>query len=102
MNPHNDSKFFIARLWKHKLLIFIILFVLWIVLFDRNSVMMHIERENNIASLQDSIEYYKREIERLNLHLEELQNDPREMEKFVRERYNMKRDNEDIYIIEKQ
>lgn len=102
MNPHNDSKSLIAHLWKHKLLIFIVLFVLWIVFFDRNSVMMHIERENNIASLQDSIEYYKREIERLNLHLEELQNDPREMEKFVRERYNMKRDNEDIYIIEKQ
>ncbi len=56
----------------------------------------------NLLNLQDSIEYYKREIERLNLHLEELQNDPREMEKFVRERYNMKRDNEDIYIIEKQ
>ncbi|MBQ1276865.1 MAG: septum formation initiator family protein [Flavobacteriales bacterium] len=102
MSTHNERQSFISKIWKYKLLIFIILFVLWIVFFDRNSVMMHIEREKNIASLQDSIEYYKREIERLNLHLEELQNDPREMEKFVRERYNMKRDDEDIYIIEKQ
>ncbi|MBO4962039.1 MAG: septum formation initiator family protein [Flavobacteriales bacterium] len=102
MNTQENTPSLLPRIWKHKLLIFIVLFVLWIVFFDRNSVMMHMEREKNIAELQDSIEYYQREIERLNLHLEELQNDPREMEKFIRERYNMKRVNEDVYIIEKK
>ena len=84
------------------MLIIIIAAILWITFLDKNSVILHIEREKNIATLQDSIQYYKKELARQKRHLDELQSDPRQMEKFIRERYNMKRDSEDIYIIKRQ
>lgn len=87
---------------KHKMLAIIVAALLWIIFFDKNSVILHIEREKNIAALQDSIQFYKNEISRQKRHLEELQSDPRQMEKFVRERYNMKREDEDIFIIKRQ
>ncbi|MDD4820535.1 MAG: septum formation initiator family protein [Flavobacteriales bacterium] len=86
----------------HKMLIIIVAALLWIVFFDKNSVILHMEREKNISALQDSIKYYREEITRQKRHLDELQSDPRQMEKFVRERYNMKKDDEDIYIIKRQ
>ena len=84
---------------RHKLMVVIVAFLIWITFFDRNSFLLHIEREQNISALQDSISYYKREIERQRTFLNELRSDPKQMEKFVREHYNMKKDDEDIYII---
>ena len=84
---------------RHKLMVVIVAFLIWMTFFDRNSFLLHIEREQNISALQDSISYYKREIERQRTFLNELRSDPKQMEKFVREHYNMKKDDEDIYII---
>ena len=58
-------------------------------------------RQRSIAALQDSIAYYKREIQRQRQYLNELKSDPKQMEKFARERYNMKKKDEDIYIIKR-
>ena len=65
------------------------------------ALILHAERERSIAALQDSIAYYKREIQRQRQYLNELKSDPKQMEKFARERYNMKKKDEDIYIIKR-
>ena len=44
--------------------------------------------------------YYEEQIEKAKAELTDLQNDPAALEKFARERYLMKRDGEDVYIIE--
>lgn len=85
----------------HKLLVVIVAFLVWMTFFDRNSFLLHVERERSISALQDSIGYYKREIERQKTFLNELRSDPKQMEKFVREHYNLKKDDEDIYIIKR-
>lgn len=86
---------------RHKILVIILAFLVWMTFFDRNSLILHAERERSIAALQDSIAYYKREIQRQRQYLNELKSDPKQMEKFARERYNMKKKDEDIYIIKK-
>lgn len=85
----------------HKLLVVVVAFLVWMTFFDRNSLLLHVERERNISALQDSISFYKREIERQKTFLRELESDPKQMEKFVREHYNMKKDDEDIYLIKR-
>ena len=71
---------------RHKILVIILAFLVWMTFFDRNSLILHAERERSIAALQDSIAYYKREIQRQRQYLNELKSDPKQMEKFARER----------------
>jgi len=52
-----------------------------------------------IEEIEDNIQYYKTEIKKDSIKIKELKNDDR-VEKYAREKYYMKRDNEDIYIIE--
>lgn len=53
-----------------------------------------------MGSLKDSKTYYTQEIEKERKISEELQSDPTTIEKYAREKYMMKRDNEDLFIIQ--
>ena len=74
-------------------------FVVWMLFFDANSWFIHNELNNDIEALEDEKEYYKREIEKDNKAIKKLSTEE-ELEKFAREEYYMKRDNEEIFIIE--
>lgn len=74
--------------------------LVYIVFFGDSSVARRVEYQQQIDSLQaevavvqDSVNYYRE----LNSRLA---SDPDAMERVVREQYNMKRDNEDVFIIE--
>ena len=74
--------------------------LVYIVVFGHSSVARRVEYQQQIDSLQaevavvqDSVTYYRE----LNSRLE---SDPETMERVVREQYNMKRDNEDVFITE--
>ncbi|MFD0989802.1 septum formation initiator family protein [Mariniflexile jejuense] len=92
---------------KHKLLkpfknIFILIlavFVVWMLFFDANSWLIHHELNNDIDALESEKEYYQKEIEKDNKAIKTL-NNKEGLEKFAREEYYMKRENEEIYIIE--
>lgn len=101
VNRRPELKRTVDYMLNHKLLVVVAAFLVWMTFFDRNSFLLHVERERNISALQDSISYYKREIERQKTFLNELRSDPKQMEKFVREHYGLKKDNEDIYIIKR-
>ncbi|MBD0296660.1 MAG: septum formation initiator family protein [Flavisolibacter sp.] len=75
-------------------------FIVWMLFFDRNDMMMQLERRNDLKELQESKEYYTNEIKKERQFLEDLKNNPAAIEKFAREQYRMKRDNEDIYLIQ--
>ena len=57
------------------------------------------EEVEEIEEIEDNIQYYKTEIKKDSIKIKELKNDDR-VEKYAREKYYMKSDNEDIYIIE--
>mgnify|MGYP003331122298 CR=1 FL=1 len=67
--------------------------------FDSNSWFIHNELNNEISDLEDKKEYYQAEIDKDKKTIEIL-SDSVEIEKFAREEYYMKRENEEIYIIE--
>jgi len=93
---------FIAKLpWWFKNVYFLLSFTffVWMIFFDRNNVLTSYKIENKLNTLIDQRDYYKIEIEKVNKLKEELFSTNAKKEKFAREKYLMKKDNEDIFII---
>ena len=67
--------------------------------FDDNSIKIHKELNKEIDKLETSIDFYEKEIEKDKEMLKDYDNLER-LEKFARETYQMKKDSEDIYIIQ--
>lgn len=77
------------------------IFVIWMVFFDTNSLLIHLELQKEIRKLEKQQEFLKEEIAKDKAIIRTL-SDPKEREKFAREKYYMKRENEEIYLIEYQ
>ena len=87
------------KFFKNSYVIIIIIFIIWMIFFDSNSILVHNELNNDINDLNNQKEYYKNEIERDNIELNQIKTDSG-LEKYAREKLFMKRDNEEIFIIE--
>jgi cell division protein DivIC len=85
----------------NKYVIFILLFLTWMFFFDANNYFFHKELSDDIKALEESKEFYKKEIEKDKAFIKKMK-DSSEMERFAREKYYLKKENEDIYIIEHQ
>ena len=92
---------FFLPLLRNKYSLTLIGFFVWLVFFDSNSL---IERAFNLRKghhLEKDKVFYEEKITEDRAKLEELKSNPENLEKFAREQYLMKNDNEDIFIIEK-
>ncbi len=87
---------------KNKYLIVLIAFSTLMLFFDRNDFFVQQERKRQLNELITSKEFYKKEIEKTKKELSNLQSSPAALEKYARENFLMKRDDEDIFIVEKQ
>lgn len=85
--------------FKNIYILILIVFVVWMIFFDSNSWFIHNELNNDINDLEAEKEYYRKEIEKDKKALKELSTE-HGLEKFAREEYYMKRENEEIFIIE--
>lgn len=85
---------------KNKYFLATILFILWLIFFDQNNLIDRAIMIKKLHSMLESREYYIEKIEEDKKKLHELQTDRENLEKFAREQYYMKRDNEDIFLIE--
>lgn len=74
-------------------------FVIWVAFFDRNDLFSQYTYRQELRKLEVDKEYYAREIEQNKIDMDELMSDPEHLEKYAREHYLMKRDNEDIFLI---
>lgn len=81
-------------------LIIVIFFVIWMVFFDTNSFLIHKELTDDIRALEENKEFFENEINQDKQFIEKMK-DSDEIEKFAREKYYLKRENEDIFIIER-
>ena len=79
--------------------IIIILFIIWMIFFDSNSLLVHNDLNNDINKLNQQKSYYNNEIEKDKKELNMIQTDTG-LEKYAREKLYMKKDNEDIFIIQ--
>ena len=87
------------KYFKNIFIIIFVIFAIWMLFFDANSLVIHNELNNDIKALEDEKEFYLKEIENDNKELEKLSTEEG-LEKFAREEYYMKRDKEEIFIIE--
>ena len=71
----------------------------WITIFDRNDAWTTFKNRRELSRMRDQHEWYLAEIARTKEQLHELSSNTRLLEKFARERYLMKRRNEDIFVL---
>jgi cell division protein FtsB len=84
---------------RNKYILTIIIFLLWILLLDSNSLISRRKEMKNLRKLRADKEYYVQRIEEDKRKLHELKTDDRNLEKFAREQYRMKKADEDLYIV---
>lgn len=94
----------LATLWvfvrKHKYLITLLIFVVVVGFLDENSIMRRLGYARDINNLNSEIEKYRKDYETNTKRLNELAVDSGAIEKIARERYLMKKPNEDIYVLD--
>ena len=94
----------LSALWdfigRHKYLITLLVFGVIIVFLDENSLIQRAKHREEIRELNEEIEKYRKQFEEDTRKLKELTDNPEALEKIAREKYLMKKPNEDIFIFE--
>ena len=89
----------IPAVFRNKYLLTIIIFFIWLLLFDSNNLIARYKGLRELRKLKTDREYYLKRIEADKQKLHELKTDNHNLEKFAREQYLMKKPDEDLYII---
>lgn len=84
---------------RNKYLLVVVALAFWLLFFDKNDLFSQFARKAEVKKLESDVQYYKDEIARNRKEMIELQSNPKLLEKFAREHYLMKKDNEDIFIL---
>ena len=84
---------------KNKYFLSVSAFIVWILFFDPRDVFTQMEHHRELKELQVSKAWYQKEIAKESIETEQLKTNPATIEKYARENYLMKRDNEDIFIV---
>ena len=83
---------------RHKYLITIVLIALIVGVVDEDSFLNRHPRRVHIDMLRQEIANYKQQYDEADKKIRELENNPKAVEKIARERYHMKRDDEDVFV----
>lgn len=83
---------------RNKYVITIAAMCAWLLFFDKNDVFTQYQLISKCDKLQEEKEYYLSEIESQRRQLHELRTDRKSLETFSREKYLMKKDNEDVFV----
>ena len=89
----------VVKILTNLYVIIFIPFLIWMLFFDENSYLIHRKFDNEVQDLERTISFYKKKIAEDKATIEKLQ-DSLQLEQFAREKYLMKKDNEEIYLIE--
>lgn len=84
-----QNKYFIAG----------VAFVIWMCFFDRYDISTQFSYLQEQRKLEYEKRFYQSEIQRIDQAVKDVQYNPNEIKRVARERYKMKKDNEDIYVI---
>jgi cell division protein DivIC len=89
----------IFRVAKNRYFLVTLFALSWIIFFDRYNLMKRVEDEVELHKLKQEREYYVEQIKMVEKNRDELLSNPQSLERFARERYFMKKDNEEVYIV---
>jgi cell division protein FtsB len=96
-NPYKDKHWF--KFLSNKYVWVLLFFSTWMIFLDNYSYFDHRFLDKQINELEDNKIYYQEEIKKDQQNIKQLKN-AEQIEKYAREKYYMKKDSEDIYIIE--
>ena len=100
-NPFHNflAKYPFLKFLGNRYVIVLVFFSIWMIFLDNTSYLLHRDLDKQIDELETNKKYYQEEIKKDNKNIKKLQNLDH-VEHYAREKYYMKRDSEDIYIIE--
>jgi cell division protein FtsB len=89
----------LVSIFRNKYISATVLFVLWIAFFDQTSLIYDVHLTQKEKQLKAQETYYAKQTQAATEQLKELQTNPANLEKFAREKYFMKKANEDVYVL---
>lgn len=89
----------IPAILKNKYVLVVGTLFLWVAFFDSHNLVKQSKLKAEIEDLEEKRDFYKTEIQKDSIALHELTTNPETQEKFAREKYLMKKDNEDVIVI---
>lgn len=89
-------------LFKNKFFLVTLAFVVWMVFFDKNDLLSQYQYHQEVSKLKEERDFYKAQNVKVAKDLDELTSDPQKLEKFAREKYLMRKDNEDVFVVVKE
>lgn len=95
-------KFLNDYFWRFRFVIATVLFLLWIFFIDSSSVLKKRKLRAKIKDLEEKKEFYIEKIKSDSLELEELKRNKNNIERLARENYYMKKENEEIFVIQEE
>lgn len=93
------KKFSIPAVLRNKYVVSGAAFFIWLMFLDRNNIFTQYQLYSEVREQEAQKAFYKKEIERTRQDQYELLSSPEKLEKFAREKYRMKKDDEDLFII---
>ena len=86
---------------KNKYLLSGVAFLVWIIFLDnKNDLFSQYERLNRSHDLTKNEDHLSKQITETQKELDLLKNNAQSIEKYAREKYMMKKDNEDLFILD--
>ena len=89
----------ILKFFINKYFITTVLFVAWLIFFDSNNILTNMRTKDKLNELMKEKRFYIDEIKKDSVLIQKLLYDTLELEKYAREKYLMKKDNEDLYLL---
>jgi cell division protein FtsB len=90
----------IHPLFKNKFLFITVIFVVWVFFFAQYDVISLRKQKAELKEMNEKINYLEKEVARLQIEKNALKNDATTVEKYAREKYFMKSDNEDVFMLD--
>ncbi len=84
---------------RNKYLIAGVAFIVWMCFFDRYDFATQFSFQKEKTKLEEEKAYYTTEIENIEKSIKDVQYNPSEIQRIAREKYKMKKDHEDVYIV---
>ncbi|MBC8046950.1 MAG: septum formation initiator family protein [Fimbriimonadaceae bacterium] len=89
----------VPKFFRNKFVFTFFIFIAWMLFFDQNNFFVQFGRMQDLRSAKQKKEFYETETKTIQQQITALLNDKRSLEKFAREKYYMKKPNEDVFVI---
>jgi len=89
---------FLLKIARNKYFLTVVAIIVWLLFFDKNDVVTQYDLIQKCHKLEKEKQYYLAEIENNKVNLNELRTNKKSLETFSREKYLMKKENEDVFV----